>query len=85
MQIRGVRRRRAVDRGFALSDHADWDGLNSVIDACGAEDVWLTHGTTGPMVRWLIERGRQARSIVTQFGDEAADESLAPTATNEDE
>src|SRR5215213_8235902 len=39
MQIRGTRRRKAVDRGFALSDHADWNGLNSTIAASGAEEV----------------------------------------------
>ena len=71
MQIRGTRRRRAVDRGFALSDHADWPALNATIDACGAEEVWLTHGSTGPMVRWLVERGINARSIVTRFEGEA--------------
>src|SRR5690606_21042675 len=29
MALRGVRRRRAADRGFVMSDHADWDGLNA--------------------------------------------------------
>ena len=27
MAFRGARRRRAVDRAFVLSDHADWSGL----------------------------------------------------------
>ncbi len=31
MQLRGARRRRGVDRGFVLSDHADWPGLMSAI------------------------------------------------------
>jgi putative mRNA 3-end processing factor len=77
MQIRGTRRRKAVDRGFALSDHADWDGLNATIEATGAEEVWLTHGSTGPMTRWLVERGVNARSIVTQFEGEADEEAIA--------
>jgi putative mRNA 3-end processing factor len=74
MQIRGTRRRKAVDRGFVLSDHADWQGLNETITASGAEEVWLTHGSTGPLARWLIERGINAKPIVTRFEGEVADE-----------
>ena len=70
MQIRGLRRRKSLDRGFVLSDHADWQGLNEAIAATGAERVWLTHGSTGPMTRWLRERGLDAGAIVTQFHGE---------------
>jgi putative mRNA 3-end processing factor len=77
MQIRGTRRRKAVDRGFALSDHADWDGLNATIAVSDAEEVWLTHGSTGAMTRWLVERGVNARSIVTQFEGEADEDPAA--------
>lgn len=70
MQIRGTRRRKALDRGFALSDHADWDGLNATIQASGAEEVWLTHGSTGSMTRWLVERGVNAKPIATHFEGE---------------
>ena len=76
MQIRGTRRRKAVDRGFALSDHADWAGLNAVIDASGAEEVWLTHGSTGAMTRWLVERGVNAKPIVTRFEGETETEPM---------
>jgi putative mRNA 3-end processing factor len=74
MQIRGPRRRRALDRGFVLSDHADWDGLLKSIDATGAENIWATHGHTGPLVRWLQERGKNAMAIETRFEGELADE-----------
>ena len=37
MAFRGARRRRAVDRAFVLSDHADWKGLLSAIKATGCE------------------------------------------------
>ena len=47
MAVRGARRRRAVDRGFALSDHVDWPSLLAAIEATGAERVWVTHGYTG--------------------------------------
>jgi putative mRNA 3-end processing factor len=77
MQIRGARRRRAVDRGFALSDHADWQGLNEAISGSGAEEIWLTHGSTGPLARWLVEQGYNARPIVTQFEGEIDEEPLA--------
>ncbi|HET6879479.1 MAG TPA: ligase-associated DNA damage response exonuclease [Pirellulales bacterium] len=70
MQIRGTRRRKAVDRGFPLSDHADWDGLQSVVRASGAEQIWVTHGYSGAMVRWLQEQGTAARAIETRFEGE---------------
>lgn len=70
MQIRGMRRRKAVDRGFALSDHADWDGLQQTIRQSGAEQVWVTHGYINPMVRWLQEQGIAARAVETRFEGE---------------
>jgi putative mRNA 3-end processing factor len=70
MQIRGARRRRAMDRGFVLSDHADWDGLLTTIAATGAQQVWVTHGHVGPMVHWLTEQGLDARAVVTRFEGE---------------
>jgi putative mRNA 3-end processing factor len=57
-------------RGVPLSDHADWDGLFSVIRAAGAEQIWVTHGYTGPMVRWLQEQGLGARAVETRFEGE---------------
>lgn len=71
MRIRGARRRRSVDRGFVLSDHVDWTGLLSAIDATGAEAVWLTHGYTAVVARWLRERGRDARPVATRYEGEA--------------
>ena len=53
MQLRGARRRQGVDRGFVLSDHADWPGLQRAIAATGAERVIVTHGQEAVMVRWL--------------------------------
>ena len=70
MRVRGARRRRSLDRGFTLSDHADWPGLLGAIAATGAERVWVTHGYTGPVVRWLEEQGVEARAIATRFEGE---------------
>jgi len=74
MALRGARRRRALDRGFVLSDHADWPGLQQAIAATGAARVIVTHGQVAPMVRWLGERGLQAEAFGTKFGDEQDDE-----------
>jgi putative mRNA 3-end processing factor len=73
MQLRGARRRHGVDRGFVLSDHADWPGLQRAIRATGAERVIVTHGYEAVMVRWLREQGLRAESFVTRFGDEAGE------------
>ena len=75
MQLRGARRRRALDRGFVLSDHADWPGLMQAIDATGASRVIATHGQIAPLVRWLSERGLDAGAFATEFGDDAIDDA----------
>jgi putative mRNA 3-end processing factor len=70
MRIRGTRRRKSIDRGFVLSDHADWPGLLDAIGATGASCVLVTHGYRGPLVRWLAERGIEARALDTRFEGE---------------
>jgi putative mRNA 3-end processing factor len=80
MQVRGARRRRALDRGFALSDHADWPGLGAAIEASGAIRIVVTHGQVPTMVRWLAERGFDAQAFDTQFADEGEPEAEAPSA-----
>ena len=77
MLVRGHRRRRAVDRGFVLSDHADWPGLLSAIEATGAEQVRVTHGQVPVLVRWLQEQGRDAAPMATQHGGERDDGEAA--------
>ncbi|MEP7281365.1 MAG: ligase-associated DNA damage response exonuclease [Rubrivivax sp.] len=72
MQLRGARRRRGVDRGFVLSDHADWPGLQRAIAATGAHRVIVTHGYEAVMMRWLSDQGLQAGSFQTAYGDEEA-------------
>ena len=70
MQVRGNRRRRGLDRGFALSDHADWPGLLAAIEATGAERILVTHGASGALTRYLSEKGLDARALATAYGDE---------------
>ncbi|MEL6942019.1 MAG: DNA ligase-associated DEXH box helicase, partial [Bacteroidota bacterium] len=73
MTLRGARRRRSADRGFVLSDHADWDGLNSAIKASGAERIFVTHGYTEVFSKWLNEQGYQAAIVKTEYSGELAD------------
>ena len=70
MRVRGARRRRAFDRGFALSDHADWDALLQTVAESGAERVFVTHGYTQALARFLAGRGLQAQPWQTQYEGE---------------
>ena len=79
MQLRGARRRQGVDRGFVLSDHADWPGLQRAIAATGASRVIVTHGYEAVMVRWLQQQGIEAGSFRTEYG---ADDGEAPAAAS---
>ena len=55
MRIRGNRRWRSYDRGFVLSDHADWPGLIDTIRATGAERIGVTHGYAQQFAKYLAE------------------------------
>ncbi|MFX7731832.1 hypothetical protein ABTK10_20090, partial [Acinetobacter baumannii] len=60
MQVRGKKRRNNADAGFVLSDHADWNGLLSAIEATGAQKVFVTHGFQSVLSRYLNEKGIEA-------------------------
>jgi len=75
MQVRGNVRRRNLDAGFALSDHADWDGLLQVVRGTGAEKVYVTHGFQSAFSRYLTENGIPAEEIKTAFGDDTEEET----------
>ncbi len=80
MALRGVRRRRAADRGFIMSDHADWPGLNAAIRETGASRIFVTHGYTSVFRRWLETEGYDAAVVSTEYsgeGFEAEDEDAA--------
>jgi putative mRNA 3-end processing factor len=83
MLIRGARRRANYDRGFALSDHADWPALNRAIDASGAEDVWVTHGYRDELAQWLNEHGRRAIGVETRFVGETLAAEVEPSLNEE--
>ncbi|MDG1352890.1 MAG: ligase-associated DNA damage response exonuclease [Sulfitobacter sp.] len=73
MAMRGVRRRRAGDRGFVISDHADWTGLLSAIKNTGAENIYVTHGYTDNFTRYLNDSDWTAQVVPTQFEGENLD------------
>jgi len=71
MRVRGIRRRRSIDRGFVISDHVDWNDLFKAIHLSEAADVWVTHGYTHQVVKTLKSQGRNARVVRTEFtGDD---------------
>jgi putative mRNA 3-end processing factor len=81
MLVRGVRRRRGLDRGFVVSDHADFPGLMTAIGASAASRVLVTHGFADPLARLLRERGLDAGVLPTRFVGEAAPD--APSAEDD--
>lgn len=88
MRVRGSRRRQAWDRGFVLSDHADWNGLLLSIEQSGARRVLATHGNTDALIATLRARGLDAASLHTEFegepvstrGLDSAEEAAAEAA-----
>jgi putative mRNA 3-end processing factor len=63
-----------------LSDHADWPGLLETIKATGAERVWVTHGYTAVLARWLQQQGYDAHAVATHFEGESAEVATTDAA-----
>jgi putative mRNA 3-end processing factor len=84
MGLRGARRRQAVDRGFALSDHADWDQLNTAVDACGCDQVIVTHGYTAVFAKWLQTKGIRAYEAKTEYAGELSEINEQQTENKEE-
>jgi putative mRNA 3-end processing factor len=80
MRVRGARRQRGIERGFALSDHADWPGLLEAVAASGAEQVFATHGLIEPLVRYLAGQGLRTAALATEYGAEEAARPGEPAA-----
>lgn len=77
MAVRGIRRRRNVDHGIVLSDHADWPGLLSAVKDTGAQRVFVTHGYASTFAAYLREHGWEAQEVRTEFAGDAASEGEA--------
>lgn len=71
MSIRGAKRRSAVDMGFPISDHADWEGLQYAIKETGAERIICTHGYQHIFSKWLNENGWKAEELETEFENDS--------------
>lgn len=76
MMLRGTRRRKAADRGFVLSDHADWNGLLKAVKFSESETIYSTHGYSNVFTKYLKEQGLKAISLDTQFEWESLDSEL---------
>lgn len=86
MQLRGARRRRNADKGFVMSDHADWKGLNEAVLATGADHIYVTHGYKSIYAKWLNEQfGLDAVTVDTLYEGEALEQPDAEITKEEDE
>jgi putative mRNA 3-end processing factor len=87
MQVRGNVRRRNADAGFALSDHADWNGLLATVKETGAEKVFVTHGFQSAFSRYLNEQGISSAEVKTEYGNDEEDATTTsePTESNIEE
>ncbi len=63
MAIEGAAEKRGADRGFVLSDHADFRGLGEAVLATGATKVFVMHGQTAEFAGWLNEKGIDAIAV----------------------
>ncbi len=84
MQVRGNVRRRNADAGFALSDHADWQGLLNTVKATGAEKVFVTHGFQSAFSRYLNDNGIPAGEVKTEYGGEEEEQEKSSTTTEQE-
>jgi len=74
MAVRGARRRRGYERGFVLSDHADWPGLIRSVRDSGARQVYVTHGNSHGLARYLREVEGISAEPLEEVGDRPADQ-----------
>lgn len=72
MALRSERKRSIMQNSFVLSDHCDWPGLISAVEATGAEEVWTTHGFAESVSRYLVEKGIHSIPLETKYQGEAA-------------
>ena len=75
MQLRGMRRRRGVDKGFVFSDHCDFNSLNAAVKMSEAENIYITHGYELQYAQWLREAyGLNAQIMKTLYNDTETEE-----------
>lgn len=84
MRVRGIRRRRSLDKGFPVSDHCDWQSLLKAIHLTGAENILVTHGYSQILVRYLQDQGLNAGTLSTQYEGEEETSTAEETSTDPD-
>jgi putative mRNA 3-end processing factor len=77
MQQQGGQRRLRYERGFVLSDHADWPALLQTIDETGARRVRIMHGNGDALIAHLRARGIDAASLSAPASSTGEDPSGA--------
>jgi putative mRNA 3-end processing factor len=85
MLVRGMRRRKAIDRGFILSDHSDWTDLLTAIAETGADKILVTHGYVPVLVRYLREHGVDAAGLSTRFEGEQQESGVFASASTKEQ
>ncbi|WP_153556394.1 ligase-associated DNA damage response exonuclease [Roseimaritima sediminicola] len=85
MAVRGARRRRALDRGFVVSDHVDWPSLIEAVNTCDPETLWVTHGYSAVVARYFQSQGRHAVVIDGRSRSEEEDEASSSSSSDRED
>jgi putative mRNA 3-end processing factor len=73
MRVRQRARQGGVELPLVISDHADWDELNTTLDDVAAPEVWVTHGAEDALIHAAGLRGIRGRALrLLGYGDEEA-------------
>lgn len=71
MRVRQRARSKGVELPLIISDHADWDELNTTMDEVGAPEIWVTHGREEALIHEVAKRGIRGRALrLLGYGDE---------------
>lgn len=74
MRIRARAKQSGVELPLVISDHVDWNDLTETIPLTGCEELWITHGEEGALLRWAEIVGLPARPLhLVGYGDEEQD------------
>lgn len=61
---------KSLDKGFVISDHADWNGLVKAVKETEAENIFVVHGFTTYFAKFLNSQGYNAFSVVPKKLDQ---------------
>jgi putative mRNA 3-end processing factor len=76
MRVRQRAKSRGVELPLVISDHADWNELNTTLDEVAAPEVWVTHGREEALIHAAAQRGINGRALrLLGYGDEDEQEA----------